>query len=126
MNTLDPGPGVLTRLSQAHHWTSYGDNGQLVEHRLDDMTDDHRRRVLHWLRTHAHDLHRDQADRLAHRYRRGHLTRLELEAELTLLRALHPEEWLDQQPLVHRLQQLVPRRAGVGAGILRRIRGWRA
>lgn len=125
MNTLNPPGDILDRLTQTATWASRND-GHLVEHRLDDMTPDHRRRVLQWLRAHAYELYGDRLDQLAHRQRCGQISRIDFAAEVNLIRARHPEEWLDQQPLVQRLQQLVPRRAGVGAGILRRIRGWRA
>lgn len=122
--TLDPPGDLLDRLTQTATWASRTD-GHLVEHRLDDMDPDHRRHVLRWLRCHAYDLYQQRLDQLAHAHRTGASSRVQFEADLLLMRARHPEEWLDQQPLVQRLDRLVVRRPGVGAGILRRIRGWR-
>lgn len=122
--TLNPPGDVLTRLGQTEHWASYRLDGQLVETSLDAMEPEHRRHVLAWLRRHTHDLYQQRLDHLAHAHRTGASTRLDVEAEVLVMRARHPEEWLDQQPLVQALERLVPRRAGVGAGILRRIRRW--
>jgi hypothetical protein len=123
--TLNPPGDVLARLGQAHTWATYRLDGGLTEIRLDDMDPEHRRHVLGWLRRHAHDLYAQRLDQIAHAHRTGASTRAEFAAELALHRARHPEEWLDQQPLVQALDRLVVRRPGVGAGILRRIRGLR-
>lgn len=124
MVILTPPDDLLARLAQTDTWASHGVHG-LVERRLDDMDPEHRRHVLGWLRRHAHDLYTQRLDQIAHAHRTGASTRAEFECLLLIHRARHPEEWLDQQPLVQALDRLVVRRAGVGAGILRRIRGLR-
>lgn len=121
--TMNPPGDVLARLGQTEAWASYGPHG-LTEHRVTDMDPEHRRHVLAWLRRHAHDLYAQRLDQIAHAHRTGASTRAEFSAEVLIHRARHPEEWLDQQPLVQTLDRLVVRRAGVGAGILRRLR-WR-
>lgn len=113
-------------LQQTAIWRSHGDHAHLVTHLIDDMTPDHRARVLAWLRGNAElmqNLHRDHITRL---YKRGLLSVEEFAAELAYLDAMPAAVWLEDQPLVRRLVQLVPREPLPARGVLARIRrGWK-
>lgn len=102
-------PQGVVLLDQADHWHAWGDEGQLVQLRLDDMTPSHQRRTLAWLRDHAVQLHGQRKDVSVRLHRRGLLTDGEFADEQRYLDALDPAVWLDDQPLVRRLVQLIPR-----------------
>jgi len=101
-------PGFAHLLHQADHWATWSDGGQLVRIRLDDMSPDHRRRTLAYLRAHAEFFHTRQLDTLGRLYRRGGLSDREFGDETAYLRALDPHVWLDDTALVRRLVQLTP------------------
>lgn len=122
MTPLDTTAGVAL-LDQASYWQAKGDEGQLVRLLLDDMTDDHRSRTLAWLRQHAEQMQDHRRDIVARLHRRGLLDAAAFAAELRYLDALDPHVWLEDQPLVRRLVQLVPRPAPrPRRGLLRRWR----
>jgi hypothetical protein len=102
-----PVGGVLL-VDQADHWCAWGDEGQLVRFRLDDMPLAHRRRVLAWLRSHADQLHGQQLDLLSRLRRRGQLSDDAFANETATLEATEPAVWLEETPLVRRLVQLTP------------------
>jgi hypothetical protein len=102
-------PSGVVLLDQADHWHAWGDEGQLVRLRLDDMTPTHRRATLAWLRGHAELLHAQRKAIVGRLYKRGELDDVEFADELRYLEALDPAVWLEDTPLVRRLVQLVPR-----------------
>lgn len=115
-------PGFTHLLYQADHWATWT-GGQFVRIRLDDMSPEHRRRVLAHLRAHAEFFHHRQLDTLTRLHRRGRLSDTELGDESRYLRALDPAVWLDDTPLVRRLVQLTP--APPAAPRRRRFLPWR-
>lgn len=101
-------PGFAHLLHQADHWAMWTDSGTLVRVRLDDMSPDHRRRTLTWLRGHAEFFRTRQLDTIARLYRRGRLSEREFADDTARLEALDPHVWLDDTALVRRLVQLTP------------------
>lgn len=101
-------PGFAHLLHQADHWATWNAGGQLVRVRLDDMSPDHRRRTLAYLRAHAEFFRCRELDALARLYRIGKLSTAEYGAESSYLEALDPHVWLDDTELVRRLVQLTP------------------
>lgn len=115
---------VVHRLHQAATWAHVGDNGRLIVQRLNDMSPEHRQSVLGWLRHRAVQLHAAQIDYHYREVTRGR-DYSEITSDIARLKRTPPGTWLDQTPLVRRLDQLVPSRPASGRGLLRSVLwGW--
>lgn len=113
-------------LDQATVWHAWGDDDQLVALYLEDMTPRHRTRLLAWLRERAEELQGRAMDEVARQQKRGELTDAEFAAAAEQLVGIDARTWLEERPLVRRLQEMQPRAHWPGRGLLRgRRRSWR-
>lgn len=110
---------VIHRLHQSARWAYRDDDGRLHCARLNEMTPEHRRNVLRWLRDRATQLHAQQIDYHHREIRRGR-DYAEIVADIGTLKRTPPGAWLDETPLVRRLAELVPRQPAPPRGLLRR------
>lgn len=110
-------------LEQAAIWRSWGDHGRLMTQLVDDMTPQHRAHTLAWLRGHAEMLLNQRRDHITRLHKRGLLSDQEWGQALAALDATPAGVWLEEQPLVRRLVQLVGRPPALPRrGILRMFR----
>jgi len=124
--TAPPVPEVLavtelsfTALLQQHTvWRSWSNHGDLTTHYLADMDRQHLLNVRAQLGRMAPELHHLHLDQLTRAWRVGTLTDEEFWAQHGAARLTGPQEWLDAQPLVIQIDQLL-REPAPARGLLR-------
>lgn len=75
---------------------------------VDDMTPEHQRRLLAYLRAHAYEQHWFARKAIKEQFQRREIDAIQMATQLTLIGAV-PELWLEDTALVRRLVQLVAR-----------------
>lgn len=106
---LPDGAPRVTLLDQTCWWWAKTPTGELYPIQLEEMTVEHRRALLAWLRRHAAVMHAHQARTNASLWQSGLIDDTELGRRMRALRSVAPQVWLEDTPLVRRLVQLVPR-----------------
>lgn len=116
MSIVKPGPSLqLTQLSGDHWLRRDWLTGKTHPVRLDEMSPRDRARLLAGLRRNALIFQRQELGLIANLRDSGVLTEHEAAARVHALHATPAGRWLEQQPLVARLRELIEEQQGQAA-----------
>lgn len=105
---LDVGDVGTAMLRQGFYWKIRGPAGELQLVHLDQLSREHQRRLLAWLRRNAETMQAHERRTVARLYQRGRMLAPEFAAAMRPLETVLPEVWIEDTALVRRLVQLVP------------------